>query len=671
MPRLDSALVLTDARREHLVAAYRVVVALTVLLVFLVPAARLTGATGAARVYPVPLDDVYIYFDFARSTARGCVLCWTEESGFSTGATSPPYALVLALGWAAGFRGQALGAFGSLLAAVSLVDLMRSVARIAPGSRALPIVGPLWLVGVPLLDWSFASGMETAFVAALLGRALAATQRTWIAAPAARPRAQLRAGLWLLLLLWARPELGPLALALAVSVGHGAGTTPLAASLGRALGPLVVGSAAWAFTTWRLTGEAAAAGAIRKLVTSDPYASSLDKSGVWLKNLLRVSTEGIEMAFGGSMAALVVLGLSLVSLLRPTTRRLGVSLLVGAAAALGLVCLNTTAPFQNLRYVAPILGCLLVAALLGVSALFRSSPAAGALGLLAMTLVVSSSARAFPRQIDHFARSSRNIAEQQVEVGRRLCDLAPRRVFVGDAGAIPYLADAPALDGLGLGGYHDLPFARASVHGIPAVIELIERLPPDERPDVLAIYDSWWPGLGARFGERLFSVKIDDNVICGADEKVVYRASWALLEDRPRVPEDVLDRVDIGDLVDERRHHVAFTRPKGGFVIDAVHGVSKQHPVWDAGRLLAAGQELSFTTTLGAARAGATLTIRTDARGGGHVEHRGRRVELPEAQPSDLWTELEVSLEDVRPGDRVRLVAGPPGLRVFAIVLRE
>jgi len=41
---------------------------------------------------------VYIYFDFARSTARGCVLCYTEEGGLSSGATSPPYALVLALG---------------------------------------------------------------------------------------------------------------------------------------------------------------------------------------------------------------------------------------------------------------------------------------------------------------------------------------------------------------------------------------------------------------------------------------------------------------------------------------------------------------------------------------------------------------------------------------------
>jgi hypothetical protein len=658
-------------RRNYLVFVLQAAVALAVVLAFLVPAARLLGTTGAAGAYPIPLDDVYIYFDFARSTARGCFLCWTEGNGLSTGATSPPYALVLALGWAVGFRGQALGALASLVAVLSLFDLFRSVERLAPRPTFLSFVGPLCLVGVPLLDWSLASGMETAFAAAVLGRALVAAQGTWTTSPAARARAQLRAGLWLWLLAWARPELTPLGLGLAVAIGHGAGTVPLLPSLARALGPLAIGGAGWALVSRGLTGEAAAAGAVRKLVTTDPYASSLDKAGVWLRNLLRVSTEGIEMAFGGSSAALAICALVLASLFDRRTRRLGASLGLGAAAALGLICLNTTAPFQNLRYVAPILTCLLVGAILGVAALSRISRAAGLGGALALAFVVASAARAFPRQVDNFARSSRNIAEQQVEVGRRLRELGARRVFVGDAGAIPYVSELAALDGLGLGGYRDYPFARASVHGLPAVIELIEHMQPDDRPDVLAIYDSWWPGLGERFGRRLFSVKIDDNVICGADEKVVYRADWRLLEDRPVIPADVLDRVDIGDLIDERRHEVTFTQPKGGFVIDAVHPIPKHHLVWDAGRVLAAGQELSFSAVLDAPRARATLLIRSDEVAQGFVEHQGRRAELPRLGASEYWTELEVTLDDVKPGDRVRIVAGPTGLRLFAIALRE
>lgn len=658
-------------RRNILVSAFRVAVALGVALAFLVPAARLVRSSSGGLAYPVPLDDVYIYFDFARSTARGCFLCWTEDTGLSSGATSPPYALVLALGWAAGFRGQALGVFATLVAVLSLADLFASLERIAPKPGWLVLLAPLVLVGVPLLDWSWTSGMETAFFGAVLGRALASVGGACKAPPHVRPRAQLRAGLWLWLLAWTRPECMPLALGLGVVVGHGAGTTSLAGALARAQGPLLCGAAGWALLLRATTGEWAAAGAIRKLVTSDPYASTLDMAGTWLRNLLRVGTEGVEIALGGSLPTAVFGGVAAASLLSRETRRLGAALLWGAATSLALVCLNTTAPFQNLRYVAPTLVCVLVASVLGVASLCRLSRAAGGIAAAALAVSIAAATRTMPFQLDHFARSSRNIAEQQVEVGERLRDLGARRIFVGDAGAIPYVSDLPALDGLGLGGYRDSPFARASVHGVPAVIELIERLPASERPDVLAIYDSWWPGLGERFGERLFSVKISDNVICGGDEKVVYRADWSLLEDGATEP-GALDTLDVADLVDEKYHSVIFTRPKGGFVIDAVHTRADGRRTWDAGRQLAAGQEISFALRVRAPAPQASLRIRTDAAGAGRVEHGDRSAELvPTSPQGDRWLELAVPLEDLHPEDRLQVVAGPTGLRVFSISIAD
>ena len=48
-------------------------------------------------------------------------------------------------------------------------------------------------------------------------------------------------------------------------------------------------------------------------------------------------------------------------------------------------------------------------------------------------------------------------------------------VLLGDAGAIPYVTDAPALDLNGLGGFHGMPFARATRAHVGAAIELIER----------------------------------------------------------------------------------------------------------------------------------------------------------------------------------------------------
>lgn len=79
-------------------------------------------------------------------------------------------------------------------------------------------------------------------------------------------------------------------------------------------------------------------------------------------------------------------------------------------------------------------------------------------------------------------RLPRNIRNQHLTLGKYLAELKPNRVLVGDAGAILYESDRPGLDIIGLGGYHGMPFARAGVHGLPATVELLERMPPRERP---------------------------------------------------------------------------------------------------------------------------------------------------------------------------------------------
>ena len=127
------------------------------------------------------------------------------------------------------------------------------------------------------------------------------------------------------------------------------------------------------------------------------------------------------------------------------------TLLRSGSAALLLVALNSTARFQNWRYAAPTLLMLLLAAGLGAGALARRRPRALAQPLAAalLLLVLVAPASWFPTQISHFARASANIAGQQVEVARRLAarEPRPRRVLVGDAGAIPYLSGLDAIDG--------------------------------------------------------------------------------------------------------------------------------------------------------------------------------------------------------------------------------
>ncbi|HEY2518169.1 MAG TPA: hypothetical protein VGI39_45175, partial [Polyangiaceae bacterium] len=185
-----------------------------------------------------------------------------------------------------------------------------------------------------------------------------------------------------------------------------------------------------------------------------------------------------------------------------------------------------------------------------------------------------------------FGRASRNIRDQHVKTGRFLKDaLLPlvlqrdgdwgparaHRVLLGDAGAIPYAADVPALDIIGLGGYHRFPFARAGINGLASTIELMEYVPPDDRPDVLAIYPSWWGTLPTFFaGDVLARFPVEGNVICGGYEDVVYRADWHLLGtgNEPRsVPpgEAVKDEFDAADVLSERRHAYVFSHPNSGW----------------------------------------------------------------------------------------------------------
>src|SRR6185437_7388175 len=198
------------------------------------------------------------------------------------------------------------------------------------------------------------------------------------------------------------------------------------------------------------------------------------------------------------------------------------------------------------------------------------------------------------------------------------------------------------------------PFARASVHGVPAVVELIERLPPDQRPDVLALYPSWWPGLADVFGRRVDAVRIEDNVICGADEKVVYTADWSALAPPGEVREGALDELDVGDLVSEREHAYEGSMPRGGWVVGRVLPLASG-PRFDAGRIVPEGRRESFAIRPGAAGR-AALVVRTDGGGEGEarvtVERSGAivadlRAVLPE-RSDDRWHEVRVPLGDVR-----------------------
>src|SRR5205085_3425275 len=121
----------------------------------------------------------------------------------------------------------------------------------------------------------------------------------------------------------------------------------------------------------------------------------------------------------------------------------------------------------------PAVAWLLLCATLGLAALLshalRSrkhwSAAVSACALVFAVFFVIHQAPRFREQLWFFGRASRNILDQHLTAGaliRQDPALQSKRVLVGDAGAIPYASDVPALDVIGLGGFRGLPFARAT-----------------------------------------------------------------------------------------------------------------------------------------------------------------------------------------------------------------
>jgi hypothetical protein len=240
------------------------------------------------------------------------------------------------------------------------------------------------------------------------------------------------------------------------------------------------------------------------------------------------------------------------------------------------------------------------------------------------------------------------------------------------------VAERHAVDAIGLGGYGGLPFARAALAGEGAIVELLERLDPGERPQYLALYPAWFPEITRRFGAEIDRVTIANNVICGGPTKHLYRALWSGLcgenEACTDAPAGAVDTLDPADLVSERAHAYVPPRP---LAVLGVHASEQGEPLFDGGREVRAGEAEAFVArggTSGAAR----FVVRTDdegatAEGTVEVVTRGgirERALLAARPPSALtvnaptWRYVEAHLgSGVVAGDTVRVTCARGTLR--------
>ncbi len=613
--------------------------------------------------FPVPLDDVFIHFDFARAACRGHPFSWIAGQGPSSGETSPLYAFVLAIGYAIGFRGASLAYFSGAVACASIASAIFSVREIVTPSKspnAIPFVAAALVVSVGALDFALFSGMEIALFVALAARAFVLAKRLLRAPPHLRASKQWRLGALGALLVWTRPEAAVIVFVLAVlAARHARSQSPFGA-LVRVASPAALATLAIAALNFATTGDAASAGARLKLLSSNPYLSDLDRAREIVLNLLHFEWRVMESSAAAFPRAVWLLYfLALAPFASKKTRELGAAILASAILWTLLVSFNGAARYQGFRYYAPAVFLLLVAIALGLVAIAeRSKCVAIALGAL---VAIGAAGRA-KYQARFFADASENIHDQQIVVGKRLRELArdshpSSRVLLGDAGAIPYFSDLSAIDALGLGGFEKMSFTRAALSGEPSTLELLQHLAPHERPQFLALYPNWFPFITSHFGDEIARVTIEHNVICGGPTKIIARARWNA-PDGDRAPDGVLDEIDVADVDSERAHDYESPAPHGGFAIAAI-----VNDVFDGGRIIPEGERESFSANVTAPRV--AIVLRSDAA----IDARASAAGELDFEPSPKrngWFESRTQPFAIARGERIVISARHP-LRDFHI----
>src|SRR5664280_454911 len=629
--------------------------------------------------WSAPLDDVFIHFDFARSTARGFPFQWIDGNGYSSGGTSLLYPFVLAIGLVAGFRGLALMHWAAIIATTCVFATALALRRAfvglpKPASYLLPIA----LLGVGALSWSLFSGMELALFTAVWSAAVLAQDDLVhrINSSTDSPLGgYVRLAIWNAAIVATRPE----AIA-SVAVLSGAAAWHLLKKRGRStallglfvmVGPAASVTLVQALANRWLTGDFAAAGALVKLELYSPHMTIAGAFKSYLFFLKYQVMRVTDWHFSDvPHLGWVVWIFAAIACWPKVTRRWALLLWASLLSWIATVAFNGQVRWQNERYTMPAVGFLLIAAALGAGYLLTlpitASPGKKTYAWAAFTLAAAAivayaipQARCTARQVWFFGRASRNIFDQQLQVGHRLAHVlnpAPHRIAMGDAGAIPYAADLPGLDLIGLGGTNGLPFARAAGWGLGATVELIQRMPRDDRPDVLAIYPSWWQELPLWFSDGIIertTVTARGNVICGGPTKVTYHADFSSLDDAETpltlaANERLTAALDFGDIVSERAHNYRISKPQFSYV-----GMKKlpdprnsNRDLWDASRIV--DPQLDQTFTLTQLKAGQPLRLIFRVAPSVPSQIRVSIGAIPVGElsfaPSDNWEEASISI---------------------------
>jgi hypothetical protein len=557
---------------------------------FVVMSAKLNHAVNP------PLDDSYIYYQYAKQIARGQLFRYQDGDQVSTGSSSILYPILVAPFWLAGMRDKAIfwggfyvNAVGLLLAVAFLYAALRRLLR---HDLKLAWLGALLLVANGWFLWGVASGMDIGLFAGGLAFALHAAvlffeeRRRWPLAVAlgifavCRPEGLVLAWTWALVAaIWGRPASAP-GSAPAAPPGEPGGSTRwpgrlVAASLDA--WPLWVGVICGTLPTLLL---AIASG---HLSTNTMVLKSHWSHEIGLARYLDIACRTL-FAFPDRMlwtpaavlrapmiiatvAGLAGLWRGVCSPADPGDGAPGRSSGVGAVVLSGWVALLAfyglfmPATEQHNRYYMLYAPLVALTVTVGASTLALAFPAAlqATLRRALLALLVVIGLATIPHWAKNYAGDCEALADQHVVMATWMRHNLRDDVVVGinDAGALAYLGERRVVDLLGLvtNKLRAPGHWRAEGH----MWEQLERL----KATHLVIYPAFFDDVHRMPGlKRVHTVNINRDSLLGDKEKVAYDIEWSKLTspDRPlslpaaQATWKLVDMVDIADLDSEADH---------------------------------------------------------------------------------------------------------------------
>jgi len=626
----------------------------------------------------MPLDDAYIFFQYAKRAAHGAPFTYQSGEGVSGGATSLLTVLVDGVGYLIGFRGAAMAVFALLLGtgcfAWAAYSCLRLGRRLAP---RVPWLAPALLLATGPLGWGFMSGMDLPIYVAL-ALAFAAS---WPETGARPARSTYILGVLLAL---ARPD----ALFLLVPA-------------------LILGTFAHRARGWWIVLAAMLFPFAFYLVTTGaPMPSSMNVKSVvglpgsvfseWLAGGLSYLEIVLKGIFGGSLVRdaqgiaandgsgvgffvpplamfFLLTGLLPLAWIEGRRKEPGPALLLTAWALLSILAVSFTVPrgWHWYRYLIPIYAFLIPGVAAGIDRAGRwiesvveglqAPDGARVIGLFLILLSLPGTAYFLVA----YGRNCADIYFQHIQLAERFREsrpVKPRLLGLHDAGALTYFSGVHTLD---MEGLVSSEFRHTARLGSAGIWEALERLPAARRPDVLAIYPSWFDPAFLQPHRLVFSQRLFRPSISAGNPLNVYLADWTLAgrDDSPRDSAVVATagtwmeaaEVDVADLASEAAAHYHFHVLDGAY--ESILKLQKDgwgEPLMDGGRLVSGWEE--FTVTLPApgpvllvARTHAPFRLRVEANGrdaGIWVESGGESghwMESTFALPADSIREAKVT----------------------------